>query len=192
MCTPVCLHVCLCRHQNRASDLAGTGVTDHCELSCGCWEWNPAPLQEQPVLLSLIYSSRPIHLIYRDKVSHWSWSSRLTGQWAPCICSSLPFYEVGVTGRSYHTCLGLGLLLCIDCSMHHFTTYLSNLVELSPPKKLDPLNTNAKPHISLDAMNPRLLHCFLLIPAFAFLPAQAEPSPSTHPTSYCSDSADNR
>ena len=32
----------------------GTGfsetVTDGCELACGCWELNPGPLQEQPVI----------------------------------------------------------------------------------------------------------------------------------------------
>jgi hypothetical protein len=27
------------------------GVTDDCELPCGCWEANLGPLQEQPVLL---------------------------------------------------------------------------------------------------------------------------------------------
>ena len=30
----------------------GTGVTDSCELSCGCWELNPGPLEEQLVLLT--------------------------------------------------------------------------------------------------------------------------------------------
>ena len=30
----------------------GTGVTDRCELPCGCWGWNPSPLEEQPVLLT--------------------------------------------------------------------------------------------------------------------------------------------
>jgi hypothetical protein len=29
-----------------------TGVTDGCELPCGCWESNPGPLQEQPMLLT--------------------------------------------------------------------------------------------------------------------------------------------
>ena len=30
----------------------GTGVTDSCELPCGCWELNPGPLEEQSVLLT--------------------------------------------------------------------------------------------------------------------------------------------
>jgi hypothetical protein len=28
----------------------GTGLTDSCELSCGCWELNSGPPEEQPVL----------------------------------------------------------------------------------------------------------------------------------------------
>ncbi|ERE77141.1 E3 ubiquitin-protein ligase [Cricetulus griseus] len=27
----------------------GTGVTDSCELPCGCWELNRGPLEELPV-----------------------------------------------------------------------------------------------------------------------------------------------
>ena len=42
-----CLHVCLCCV--RVSDL---GVTDSCELPCGCWALNPGPLKEQSVLLT--------------------------------------------------------------------------------------------------------------------------------------------
>jgi hypothetical protein len=29
------------------------GVTGSCKLPCGCWELNPGPLQEQPVLLTI-------------------------------------------------------------------------------------------------------------------------------------------
>jgi hypothetical protein len=29
-----------------------TEVTDRCKLPCGCWEPNPGPLEEQPVLLT--------------------------------------------------------------------------------------------------------------------------------------------
>ena len=28
----------------------GSGVTGSCELPCGCWELNPGPLEDQPVL----------------------------------------------------------------------------------------------------------------------------------------------
>ena len=30
----------------------GNGVTDSCELPCGCWDLNPGPLGEQPVRLT--------------------------------------------------------------------------------------------------------------------------------------------
>jgi hypothetical protein len=30
--------------------IPGAGVTDSCELLCGCWELNLGPLQKQPVL----------------------------------------------------------------------------------------------------------------------------------------------
>jgi hypothetical protein len=42
-----CLRVCL--YEGVRSP--GTGIVDSCELSCGCWELNPGPLEEQPVLL---------------------------------------------------------------------------------------------------------------------------------------------
>ena len=35
-----------------------TGVTDGCELPCGCWEPNPSPLQEQEGILT----TGPSHL----------------------------------------------------------------------------------------------------------------------------------
>lgn len=37
--------------QKRASDAPGTRVTEGSE-PCGCWESNPAPLEEQPMLLA--------------------------------------------------------------------------------------------------------------------------------------------
>ena len=39
---------CLQTHQKRASDL----TTDGCGPSCGCWELNSGPLEEQSVLLT--------------------------------------------------------------------------------------------------------------------------------------------
>ena len=30
----------------------GTGVTDGCEPSCGCWKLNPGSVQEEPVSLT--------------------------------------------------------------------------------------------------------------------------------------------
>ena len=40
--------LCLCEGVGSA----GTGVTDSCELPCGCWELNPGPLEEQPSALN--------------------------------------------------------------------------------------------------------------------------------------------
>ena len=49
LCTLVlCLHACLCEGVR----FFGTGVTDSCELPCGCWELNPGPLEELPSALS--------------------------------------------------------------------------------------------------------------------------------------------
>ena len=43
MCIVFCLHVHLCEGVRSP----GTGVTDKCELPCGCWEMNLGPLEEQ-------------------------------------------------------------------------------------------------------------------------------------------------
>lgn len=54
----VCMYVCICvlfgalEGQKSASDhLPGTGVRDHREPPCICWELNPGPLEE-PLLLT--------------------------------------------------------------------------------------------------------------------------------------------
>ena len=39
----------------------GTGITNGCELPCGCWELNLVPLKEQPVLLT----TEPLLLLLR-------------------------------------------------------------------------------------------------------------------------------
>ena len=47
--------------------VSGFGVTDSCELPCGCWELNPGPLVEQPVLLNTEPSLQPhAHNSYGD------------------------------------------------------------------------------------------------------------------------------
>ena len=38
---------------------SGTEVKDACELPCRCWELNPGPLEEQPVLLTAELSLQP-------------------------------------------------------------------------------------------------------------------------------------
>lgn len=44
----LCLHVYLCEDVRSPE----TGVIDICELPTGCWQLNPGPLGEQPVLLT--------------------------------------------------------------------------------------------------------------------------------------------
>ena len=46
-----CLDVCLC-------NLCMSGMTDGCKLPHGCWELNLGPLEEQPVLLMIIPTSK--------------------------------------------------------------------------------------------------------------------------------------
>jgi hypothetical protein len=51
-------NVCSCfqTHQKRASDL----IIDGCEPSCGCWDLNSGPLEEQSVLLLAEPSHQPV------------------------------------------------------------------------------------------------------------------------------------
>jgi hypothetical protein len=50
------LHICLCD----GARSPGTGVTDRCELLCGCWELNPGPLEGQLVCLTAGPSLQPM------------------------------------------------------------------------------------------------------------------------------------
>ena len=47
--------------------LPRTGVTDGCELLCGCWETNPGPLQEQPLFLTAEPSLQASNVFKRQK-----------------------------------------------------------------------------------------------------------------------------
>ena len=50
-----CLYVCRCNaHPQRPEGIIcpGTGVTELCELLCGCWESNPGLLKEERVLIT--------------------------------------------------------------------------------------------------------------------------------------------
>jgi hypothetical protein len=47
---------CLQTHQKKASDL----ITDGCEPSCGCWDLNSGPSEEQSVLLTAEPSLQPL------------------------------------------------------------------------------------------------------------------------------------
>ena len=46
----MCEHVNPCAVAEEGVEFPGAGVTDSCELPCGCWESNLGPLQEQQVL----------------------------------------------------------------------------------------------------------------------------------------------
>lgn len=43
---------------------SGTGITERCDSPCGCWELNPDPLAEQPVLLMAESSLQPQDFCY--------------------------------------------------------------------------------------------------------------------------------
>jgi hypothetical protein len=46
----------------------GTGVTDSCELPCGCWEPNLSPLEEQPVLFPAESSLQTSERLFKTPV----------------------------------------------------------------------------------------------------------------------------
>jgi hypothetical protein len=48
----VCVCVCVSTESKKMSDPPGSGVTDGCELPCGCWDLNSGPLQERQKYLS--------------------------------------------------------------------------------------------------------------------------------------------
>lgn len=56
-----CLYVCLCG----GARSFGPGVTDSCVLSCGCWESNTDPLEEQPMLLTTETSLQPLIMAFK-------------------------------------------------------------------------------------------------------------------------------
>ena len=68
------MHVCAhtCRSHWKPEEGIGSsenGVTDSCELPCGCWESNPGPLEEQPVLFTVEPSLRPLERCVHGRVS---------------------------------------------------------------------------------------------------------------------------
>lgn len=64
------VHVVTHRDQKRASDPAGAGVTDGCEMPCGCLELNPVLLQEQSVFLTDLLSHLSTLPCNRSKESY--------------------------------------------------------------------------------------------------------------------------
>jgi hypothetical protein len=77
----ICVCVCVCvrererekgREREREGEreyvaFPGTEVTDNCELSHGCWELNPGPLEEQPVLLTAEPSLQPLEFLFQKR-----------------------------------------------------------------------------------------------------------------------------
>ena len=57
----------------------GMGVTDSCELPCRCWELNPGPLEEQPMLLATELSLQLLVWFHEDRVSDNSAGLKLAG-----------------------------------------------------------------------------------------------------------------
>ena len=47
-----------------SSDTPEEGITDASEPTCGCWELNLGPLEEQPVLLTTEPPLQPQHLSF--------------------------------------------------------------------------------------------------------------------------------
>ena len=64
----VCMScVCLAFEEARRGVRSpGTGITDSCELPCGCWQLNAGPLQEQQVLKPLSNLSS-FHFLFPNK-----------------------------------------------------------------------------------------------------------------------------
>lgn len=64
---PPCIHVCYIHATPVGAkediSLLGTGVPGGCEPPCRCWEVNPGPLEEHPVLLTSKPSLQPLALI---------------------------------------------------------------------------------------------------------------------------------
>lgn len=54
----VCTSLLCVWSPQRPEDVLGTGVTDWCELLCGCWESHPGSLEDQP----MFFTTEPSHL----------------------------------------------------------------------------------------------------------------------------------
>lgn len=94
-----CLHVCLCTicmqcpwTSEDGVRSPGTGFTGGCELSCGCWDPNLGPLQEQQVVLALGSVFQPqewvlsstAHVLILLRAAVWEHlPSSLQASWVP-------------------------------------------------------------------------------------------------------------
>lgn len=72
VCMSVCVpHACLVLEVRRGRETPGAVVTAGCEPLCGCWESNPSPQGEQPVLLSAESSQLPAVPLTEQIQSAW-------------------------------------------------------------------------------------------------------------------------
>jgi hypothetical protein len=77
-------------------------VTDSCELSCGCWESNPGPLEEELVLLTTEPSLQPCYCfkyVNWEVMAHAFNSSTWKAEAGRSLSSRLAWSTEGVPGQ---------------------------------------------------------------------------------------------
>ena len=69
MCVPFCMCVYVSAEiPEEGTGSPGTAIIDGYESSCGCWELNTGPLQEQLVLLNTELSLQPCFIFFFKKL----------------------------------------------------------------------------------------------------------------------------
>ena len=56
----MCMQVQCLQRPEEGVRFLGAEVTDGCELTYGCWDSNPSPVEKQPVLLTAEPSLQPL------------------------------------------------------------------------------------------------------------------------------------
>lgn len=64
-----CLHAWCLQRLEGGVESPGTGVIDSCKLPCGYQESNSGPIEEQPVLLTVVLSLHPIKEDSKQKLT---------------------------------------------------------------------------------------------------------------------------
>ena len=90
LCACIFCRVCALCPQKSEDGMGspGPGVRDSCRLLCGCWELNPGPMEEQPVLLTTEPSLQPQLYIFKG-ILGWvlQWLHLKTVPIVWCFCS---------------------------------------------------------------------------------------------------------
>ena len=60
-------------------ELVSDLITDGYEPSCGYWDLNSGPLEEESVLLTAEPSLQPLCLFIRSICASWDWKKRILG-----------------------------------------------------------------------------------------------------------------